>query len=83
VATTGTISFPLIGAHSANIDIILRIFNSTSGSGVTSHLEFCRFNTATTDNKLVVNIPANITALLVDDETSPTQNLTVGGPVTP
>src|SRR5262249_46105704 len=28
VATTGTISVPLIGAQSANIDIVLRIFNS-------------------------------------------------------
>src|SRR5262249_11356014 len=47
-----------------------------------SHLEFCRLNTTTTDNSLVVNIPTNITALLVDDESSPVQSLTVGGPVT-
>lgn len=81
VTTTGTISMPLIGAKAANIDIVLRIFNSTSGNTVTSHLEFCRSNTATTDNSLVVNIPTNITALLVDDETSAVQTLTVGGPV--
>ena len=46
-----------------------------------SHLEFCRANTATTDNSLVVDIPTCITALLVDDETSAVQSLTVGGPV--
>src|SRR5262245_1319720 len=82
VTTTGTVSVPLIGAKSANIDIVLRIFNSTSGNTVSSHLEFCRLNTTTTDNSLVVNIPTNITALLVDDESSPVQSLTVGGPVT-
>jgi hypothetical protein len=81
VTTTGTVSVPLIGVKAANIDIVLRIFNSTSGSTVTSHLEFCRVNTATTDVSLVVNIPTSITALLVNDQTSPVQNLTVGGPV--
>ncbi|HKA30026.1 MAG TPA: hypothetical protein VKH82_11650, partial [Candidatus Binatia bacterium] len=81
VTTTGTISVPLVNAQPANIDIVLRIFNSTSGGTVTSHLEFCRVNTATTDVSLVVNIPTSITALLVNDQTSPVQNLTVGGPV--
>src|SRR5262249_7817002 len=54
VTTTGTVSVPLIGGKAANIDIVLRIFNSTSGGTVTSHLEFCRVNTATTDVSLVV-----------------------------
>ena len=53
-----------------------------TGNTVTSHLEFCRVNTAATDGSLVINFPTNIMALLVDDETSPVQNLTVGGPLT-
>jgi len=48
---------------------------------VTSHLEFCRLNTATTSGSLIVNIPTNVTALLVDDKNSAVQTLTVGGPV--
>jgi len=82
VTTTGTLVVPLVGANAANIDIVLRIFNSTSGSTVTSHLEFCRLNTATTNGNLVLNIPTNITALLVNDQSSAVQNLTVGGTVT-
>src|SRR5262249_24778491 len=82
VTTTGMITVPLIGARAANIDLVLRLVNTTSGDTVSSHLELCPVNTVTTGNSLVVNIPTSITALLVDTQTIPPQTVTIGGPLT-
>ncbi len=81
VTTSGTITVPLIGSQPATIDIVLRIFVQQSGGTLSNHLELCRLNTQTSGGSLVVNFPASVLSLLVDDETVPAPNLTIGGPV--
>jgi hypothetical protein len=81
VTTTGTISVPLISNQPANIDIVLRIVVDQSGGNLSSHLELCRVNTATTSGSLVVNFPSSVLTLLTDDQTVPAPALAIGGPV--
>jgi hypothetical protein len=84
VATSGQMTIPAIGTTAANIQTILRLNISQSGSNFVHKLELCSLATPTTPdpNALVVTYKPAMLATMVATASIPVYTPTIGGPVT-
>ncbi len=80
IRTSGSLTVPVIGTQTANIDIVLRMFVARTAGQLSTELDICRLNTDVM-NQLTVNFPASALAFATTTANEPDFTATVGGMV--